>query len=431
MKRIFWCLLLLAAVVLAACGVDTETETARETTAAPIETTWETEAKTVKDRILFVENGKVIAPDGKEVVLCGINLGGWLLQETWMCALTGSECNSDSFALLESRGFTDEEIAALFDSYAEHYITEKDIAIIASLGLNCLRVPFWYRNFMNEDLAWYDSDPNKNPGFRYLDQVIAWAEKYGLYVILDMHGAPGGQSTDHCCGSIGKNELYTSEDNLSAMESLWVAIAERYRHSTVVAAYDIMNEPMNNSPEFENGWQAGSEEAISKTLAVYRRMIAAIRRVDPEHIITVEGIWSMTYLPDSAKEGWTNMMYQLHLYDTSKEMIDYRVAEMVKAREEYGVAIYVGEYNNGDENQVYAYSRYRAEKISRTAWTYKTAKGNQGNWSLYYSSTPPADLQRDSYEEILRKWGDCLLTESEGWTRNDTLRSWLMRYSRA
>ncbi|MBQ7364761.1 MAG: cellulase family glycosylhydrolase [Clostridia bacterium] len=423
-------MMLLLAAVLVSCAQSGNTdETARDTTKEAIETTVTVEV-TVEDRILYVEDGKIIDKNGDEVVLCGINLGGWLLQETWMCAVVGSECNEDSFKLLQDRGFTDDEIATLFASYADHYITERDIKIIAELGLNCLRVPFWYRNFMREDLTYYTSDPDENPGFRYLDRVIAWAEHYGLYVILDMHGAPGGQSTDHCCGSIGKNELYTSEDNLAAMEDLWVKLATRYRDSVTVAAYDIMNEPMNNSTEFENGWAAGSDEAIAKTLMVYRRMIRAIRAIDPEHIITIEGIWSMTYLPDPAKEGWTNMMYQLHLYDTTKEMIDYRIAEMVKARDEYGVAIYVGEYNNGDDNQVYAYTKYRTENISRTAWTYKTAKGNQGNWSLYYSSTPPADLANDSYDEILRKWGDCLLTESNGWTRNTTLRGWLMRYSK-
>lgn len=260
--------------------------------------------------------------------------------------------------------------------------------------------------------------------------MIEWADKYGLYVILDLHGAPGGQSTDHCCGIIGKNELYTKEENLAAMESLWRTIATRYKGNATVAAYDIMNEPMNNNTEFENGWAAGSEKAIEKTMMVYRRMIAAIREIDRAHIITVEGIWSMTYLPDPADEGWTNMMYQLHLYDTTKDMIDYRVAEMIKARDEYGVAIYIGEYNNGDENQTYAYQKYRGEKISRTAWTYKTAKGNLGNWSLYYSDTPSADLQNDSYEEILAKWGAVLKTDSGSFKRNETLRSWLRIYSK-
>lgn len=425
MKRaILWLLgLSLITVLLSACSNAPDETTCNITTA-------ETTEEAVEKVILHVENGKIIDANGKETVLTGINLGGWLLQETWMCAVTGSECNADSFALLQKRGFSEEQIKTLFTTYADNYITENDIKTIASLGLNCLRVPFWYRNFMREDLTYYTERPDDNPGFHYLDRVIEWADKYGLYVILDLHGAPGGQSTDHCCGIIGKNELYTKEENLAAMESLWRTIATRYKGNATVAAYDIMNEPMNNNTEFENGWAAGSEKAIEKTMMVYRRMIAAIREIDRAHIITVEGIWSMTYLPDPADEGWTNMMYQLHLYDTTKDMIDYRVAEMIKARDEYGVAIYIGEYNNGDENQTYAYQKYRGEKISRTAWTYKTAKGNLGNWSLYYSDTPSADLQNDSYEEILAKWGAVLKTDSGSFKRNETLRSWLRIYSK-
>lgn len=407
-----------------------ESETESGETSAEETTAEETTAEeTQVEQILTVHDGKILSQNGEEVVLKGINLGGWLLQETWMCAVLGSESNSESFAVLKQRGFSEEEIKTLFTSYADHYITENDIKNIHSLGLNCLRIPFWYRNFMTEELAFYSEDPEENPGFHYLDRVIGWAKKYGIYVVLDMHGAPGGQSTDHSCGIIGKNQLYTEEKNLAAMERLWVAIAERYRDDPTVAAYDVMNEPMNNDSSYENGWAAGSEEAIRHTLAVYRRMIAAIRGVDSRHIITIEGIWSMEYLPDPQKEGWTNMMYQLHLYDSTRDMIDYRVAEMVKARDTYGVAIYIGEYNNGDENQEYAYLQYESEKISRTAWTYKTAKGNQGNWSLYYSSTPAADLTKDSYEEILEKWGHCLLTTSSSWTRNNTLRRWLMRYN--
>ena len=432
MKRCFVILLSLfaATMLLVACDTPIETSEAIKETTEITTAVITTAEVTVEDRALYVENGTIIDKYGNEVVLTGINLGGWLLQETWMCAVTGSECNSDSFALLKSRGFSDGEIRTLFESYADHYITEHDIETIARLGLNCLRVPFWYRNFMDENLVYYENDPDKNPGFLYLDRVIEWAKKHGLYVILDMHGAPGGQSTDHSCGIIGKNELYTKEENLAAMEELWTRIATRYRDNTTVAAYDIMNEPMNNNTAYENGWAAGSTEAIEKTLSVYRCMIKAIRHVDEAHIITVEGIWSMSYLPNPKTEGWTNMMYQLHLYDSTKDMIDYRIDEMVKARDEYGVAIYIGEYNNGDENQMYAYAKYRAEKISRTAWTYKTAKGNQGNWSLYYSDTPAADLANDSYETILQKWGDRLLTTSDGWTRNNTLRGWLMKYSK-
>ncbi len=380
-------------------------------------------------RMLSVgKDGLLYNKKGDEVVLCGINLGGWLLQETWMCPVVGSECNLDSIHLLESRGFTDQQIATLFQTYADNYITRRDVQNIAALGMNCIRLPFWYRNFMDDDLQFYTENPDDNPGFILLDRLIGWAREENLYVILDLHGAPGGQSTNHCCGTLNKNELYTVEANLAATERLWTAIASRYKDSGTVAAYDLLNEPMNNDTALPNGWAAGSETALSYTHMAYDRLYKAVRAVDPAHMISVEGIWSGSCLPDPALYGWENMLYQMHLYDSDKIMIAYRVSELLQLRKDYKVAIYVGEFNNGDQQYTYALDLYRKNKISRTAWTYKVSYGNLGNWSLYRSDIPAADLANDSYQEILDKWSDPLRTTSKGWSVNTTLRTWLKKH---
>ncbi len=416
---------------LAACSGETaETSTSSTTTVTEPPVTKPAPLTDAQRMLSVGKGGYIYNGMGEEVVLSGINLGGWLLQETWMCPVLGSECNLDSINLLKSRSFTDEQIRTLFMTYAENYITERDVKNIASTGMNCIRLPFWYRNFMDESLRFYTDDPQDNPGFQLLDRLIGWAKKYDLYVILDMHGCPGGQSTNHCSGTLNQNALYTSEVNLDAMERLWVAIAERYKDSGTVAAYDIMNEPMNNDTSLENGWAAGSETALSYTHSVYERMYKAIRTVDPNHMISVEGIWSGDCLPDPAKYGWENMLYQMHLYDSTADMIDYRVSELIALREKYGVAIYVGEFNNGDELYTYALEKYARHKISRTAWTYKVSYDSLGNWSLYRANITPADLANDSYEEILTKWGECLQTTSKGWSLNYTLKNWLKRYDR-
>lgn len=419
---------------LAACSGDaTDTAASADTTTPAVTDPPVTEPTPLTDaeKMLTVgADGFIYNGMGDEVVLRGINLGGWLIQETWMCPVVGSECNLDSINLLKSRGFTDEQIRTLFQSYADNYITEKDIENIAKMNMNCIRLPFWYRNFMDDDLNFYTEDPDDNPGFQLIDRLVGWAEKYRLYVILDLHGAPGGQSTNHCCGTLNQNELYTDEANLDAMERLWEAIATRYKDSGTVAAYDVMNEPMNNDTSLENGWAAGSETALTYTHMVYDRMYKAIRSIDPNHMISVEGIWSGDCLPDPAKYGWENMLYQMHLYDSTADMIDYRVGELVALREKYGVAIYVGEFNNGDELYTYALELYAEHNISRTAWTYKVSYDYLGNWSLYRANITPADLAGDSYEVILQKWGECLQTTSRDWSVNSTLKSWLRRNCR-
>lgn len=422
---------------LAACGSEpSATSDTTTTTTAPAVTdppTAKPEKTPLTDaqRMLTVgKDGFIYNGMGEEVVLRGINLGGWLLQETWMCPVVGSECNLDSINLLKSRGFTDEQIETLFMTYADNFITEQDIQNIAKMNVNCIRLPFWYRNFMDDELNFYTEDPADNPGFRLVDRLIGWAEKHDIYVILDLHGCPGGQSTDHTTGTLNKNELYTDEANLDAMERLWEAIAERYKDSGTVCAYDIMNEPMNNNTEVENGWPAGSETAISYTHMVYDRMYKAIRAVDPNHMISVEGIWTPECFPDPVEHGYTNMLYQLHLYDKTIDMLELRVNQLCEIRQKLGVAVYAGEFNNGDDLYDDALKLYRDNKINCTAWTYKVTYDYHGNWSVYRANITPADLANDSYEEILEKWGECLQSTSTGWSVNTTLKSWLKRYYR-
>lgn len=360
-------------------------------------------------RMLHVEEGRIVNGSGEEVLLRGVNLGGWLIQESWMCPVNGEDrawANLDTLNLLESR-FSEEEVQRLLDTYQDNWIRSEDIREIAGLGCNVIRVPFWYRNFMKDEQGtWIHEDPEKNPGFRRLDWVIDQAEKNGMYVILDLHGCPGGQSMDHCCGTLCQNRLYTDEQCQETMEKLWVAIAGRYRDCATVAAYDIMNEPQNNGGyEGENSYDPWDSESWRLSNLVYQRMIQAIREVDPDHIITVEGIWRISNLPDPGEMGWTNMMYQLHLYDDD-DMFRQLAEDLAKTAKRYNVAAYVGEFQN-----MHGLKICNEYGISWTTWTYKGTNQDVGDFFWYFGKPERADCANDSYEELLRKWGEPVRTE--------------------
>ena len=351
--------------------------------------------------ILSVQDGQLVTPDGEPITLFGVNLGGWMLMETWMGAVSNYAEDwgyYDTLEVLESR-FGAEKTAALIDLYEDHFITAEDIAQIERLGFNCVRVPFWYRNFMTEDGAWLAEEPAENPGFQRLDWLLEQCGQHGIYVILDLHGAPGGQSMNHCTGKAGRNLLYTEEKNLETTERLWKAIAARYRENPVVASYDLLNEPQNNGGYTgDTAWAAESAEAVSHTNDAYDRLYRAVRAEDDAHLVSLEGVWSTTVLPDPNEMGYENMLYQLHLYDTDRGMVDYRVRELVTARKDWGVAVLVGEFNNQKQER-YACGQYRKNQISYIKWTYKTVNTGD-NWGLYNGNLKRIDIKTATYEEI-------------------------------
>ena len=371
---------------------------------------------------LSVKDGELVNEDGKRVLLRGVNLGSWLLQECWMSPVVGVDGewgNLDTIGAFEKNGLSAEQIQTLFETYQENWITGYDLDLIAESGANCVRVPFWYRNFMtDEEGTWIEEDPNRNPGFEKLDWIIREAGERGMYVILDMHGCPGGQSMNHCCGTVGRNDLYTSETCRATMKLLWQTIAERYRDNPIVAAYDLMNEPQNNDgfggkEHYVSPW---NPDSWKQTNDVYREMVAAVREIDEKHVISVEGIWRITNLPDPREEGWTNMLYQVHLYDNTAqfESLCHSISEYAK---EYGVAVYVGEFSNLDGVAI-------CEKygVNWTTWSYKGGKGEIGDWFWYSASPTPVDPTTASFEEALELWGESLRTEN-GFVKNDRVLS--------
>ena len=378
------------------------------------------------------EGGYMKNQNNQVVGLRGVNFGGWLIQESWMCPVNGADrawANLDSLNALKNRGFSEVQIEDLFNTYQQNWITATDFDNLKAMNVNCVRVPFWYRNFMIDEAGtWMTNDINTNPGIQKLDYVIQECGKRGIYVILDCHGAPGGQSMDHSTGTLAKNELYDSATNRAIFADMWTKIATRYKDSPVVAAYDIMNEPQNNSGySGPNAWAPGSAEALSRTYSVYDQIYKVIRAVDTRHVISMEAIWAGTCLPDPATYGWTNLMYQMHIYDNSLSMIDTRINELIGFQTKYGVAAYAGEFNC-DPNEEYAMSKLNQAGIGWTSWAYKGSKQSPGNnWFLYVAQTPVADTTVDSYDTIKAKWGSPIQTNA--FTTNTVVYNWINNHT--
>src|SRR4030095_16315916 len=143
-------------------------------------------------KFVTTKGKQFITPDNKPLLLRGINLGNWLLPEGYMFKFKSA--NSPRLIETVINQLVGEDDARRFwKSYRDNYITREDIYLLKKLGFNSVRVPFNYRLFVSAD------DPAKLDGdvYHLLDRVVKWCKQEGLYVILDMHAAPAGQTGDN------------------------------------------------------------------------------------------------------------------------------------------------------------------------------------------------------------------------------------------
>lgn len=216
--------------------------------------------------------GRTLVADGKPVRLRGIGLGNWMLVEHFMIGLPQVD-------YVMRQTFTDvlgpERAKAFWDAYMDNYLTEKDVARIRELGFNHVRLPFSYRQLES------DAQPGqwREEGFRRLDRMIGWCRRQGLWVLLDLHSAPGCQASDWNAESAhGEVFLWDADDDQKRVAALWHEIARRYRNEPTVMAYEILNEPDTTFPR-----------QVASLNAFHLRCIRAIRKVDKRHIIVVDG----------------------------------------------------------------------------------------------------------------------------------------------
>ncbi len=368
---------------------------------------------------LHVQGIQIVDAQDHPIVLRGINLGGWLVEEPWMMPIQtkppdGSDLppirdNRSLWAVVEARLGPGgrERVQTAFRSA---WLNEGDFDCMKAAGLNCVRLPF---------LASMVEGPD---GFKYLDEAVAWAGKRGMYVILDMHGAPGSQSDQGHTGVAGRNEFFKNPTNIAHTERLWTEIARRYRDNPAVAGYDLINEP-TGTPN-------------SDTLYVVTdRLYRAVRVGDPTHLIFIEdGYTGLQWMPFPGPCGWTNVVYSGHHYQFgAKSLEDQRrgfhdfLASVDKERTIRQIPFYVGEFafepaGTADTEQK-SIQAMDDMGVSWSQWTYKVIFGGTGGltlWSLIGNAkpVPKLDPYRDSEAELIRK---CDSIRSENLTQNDAL----------
>ncbi|MDL2319387.1 glycoside hydrolase family 5 protein [Eubacteriales bacterium OttesenSCG-928-A19] len=369
--------------------------------------------------MLQVRDGKVVDTSGKPVYLRGTCVGGWMNMEDFINGYPGTEGNIRRHM---TKVLGEKRAQFFFECLLDAFFNEDDIRFIAEQGATCVRLPLNYRHF--ED----DADPfvYKESGFARLEEAVKLCEKHGLYVILDMHAVQGWQNSHwHSDNERGASLFWTHKQFQDRLAGLWQAIAERYRGRAAIAGYELMNEPSSNTPcgdhpfdffeNFTSDWPTMNR--------VYRRLVEDIRKVDPDHIIFIEGDRYGHYFDGMDAPFAPNLVYSNHFYtppgfgpgvypglygrsgaeiywDKNKHRMEFRNDQGYIYAQEHNVPLWVGEFGSqyhgpkdelpyrlqNMDDQLSVYNEYGAHW---TTWTYKDA-GVMG----WVTLNPESELMR-------------------------------------
>lgn len=359
----------------------------------------------------------IVNETGRKIYLKGVGLGNWLLPEGYMWKFGGAGDRPRKIEKVIADLIGNEKAAQFWKTFRQNYITEADVKRIAELGFNSVRPALNSRLFLTEG----ENPVYVEEGFQLIDSLIAWCKKYQLYVIIDMHGAPGGQTGANIDDSPNNiPELFIEQKFQDQLVKLWVKIAGRYKDEPAVAAYDLLNEPLPKN--------TGSAEKYKHLLVpLYQRITSEIRKVDTKHMITLEGFdWSNDWsLFDKPFDN--NVFYQFHYYCWGRPDNLNSIDQYLKKRNELNTPIWVGETGEKGNAIYWATSQlFEANNIGYSFWPWKKMdtqntpysikKPNQ--WDLISEYTkggakPDAILAEKIFNEFLEniKIANCIYFE--------------------
>lgn len=359
--------------------------------------------------MLKAYKGDIVDRKNKKVILRGVNLGGWLMMEGYI--LGGRNIAEREFKNKFKRHFGIAELKIFEKSFRENFITEEDFKTISKKGFNCIRVPF-NGNLIKEEIG-------------YLDKVLNWCQRQNIYCILDLHSAPGSQNPDWHSDSKGKTLLWKDKDFQEKTVEIWRFLADRYKEADFLAGYDLLNEPVCKDTK--------------KILKIYKEITKAIREVDKNHMIFLEGGDYAQDLDFLGRPFGENLVYSIHFYWPldfvfnfqrnlvypgkisgvywSKSKLKRVLLKYYKLKKRWKVPIYVGEFGMNSRcpycHKEYLWLKDTLEIFEEfefhwTYWTYKAVAGGSYPDGIFQYLDNPEWIKRQDlifgWEKIYSLW---------------------------
>ena len=328
----------------------------------------------------------IVDENQDEVLLRGVGLGGWMLQEGYMMNSNGGADTQHEFKEKLTLLVGPDNTNQFYQNWLDNFITEQDINAIADWGFNSVRVALHY-NLLTlpiEDEPIEGENTWIEEGFERIDELMDWCTANNIYLILDLHAAPGGQGSDSAISDYDpdKPSLWESELNRDKTVALWGQLADRYKDEPWMGGYGLLNEV--------NWWPLDG----SVLRAFYIETTQAIRAVDQNHIIFIGGnSWSNDF--SGLTPPWdSNLVYEFHKYWSYNDTES--IQWVLDMQNQHNIPLWCGE--TGENSNVWykdAMSLYETNNIGWSCWPYKRIATTVAPYSV--SSNP-------SYEAIINFW---------------------------
>lgn len=343
---------------------------------------------------LKTEGTQIVDEAGDEFILRGIGLGGWMLQEGYMLKTSGPQHEIE--AKIEDL-VGPEKTQEFYDAWLANHMRKIDVDSMAAWGYNSIRLPMHYKLFtppieeepVAGEITW------REKGFEMTDQLLEWCKANNMYLILDLHAAPGGQgkNADISDYDDSKPSLWESEANRAKTVALWKKLAERYADEPMIGGYDLINEPNWGFQNIASDPNGCAENQNTILWELQKEITEAIREVDQNHIIIIEGnCWGNNYA--GLPELWDdNLVISFHKYWNANTQ--GAIQNMVNLRNDRNVPLYLGE--SGENSNTWFTEAISLVEENGIGWAWWPLKKLGSNNALEIKVNP-------GYQKILDYW---------------------------
>ncbi len=345
---------------------------------------------------LKADGPQIVNANGEKIILRGMGLGGWMLQEGYMLRVQGIGQQQNVIRAKITELIGKEKTEEFYDAWLANHTRKIDIDSMSAWGFNSIRLPMHYNLFTlpveQEPLVGLNAWNPK--GFILTDSLLKWCAANKMYLILDLHAAPGGQGNDLNISDRdpSKPSLWQDEMNRKKMIALWRKLAERYASSPWIGAYDIINEPNwgFEKPEDKNGCGESTNVPLKKLMV---DITNAIREVDKNHLVIIEGnCWGNNY--NGIFPPWdSNMVISFHKYWNYNDQAS--IQKFIDIRKQYNAPVWLGE--SGENSNLWFRDAIHLMEKNEIGWAWWPLK------KLGFNN-PLEVITPVGYQKILDYW---------------------------